>query len=152
MSGNTWNIEQMPKLIPGNLKSVNTIWNNKGFKCVFLINHLSMFNCKQYTWALLPYIAVEKSGHKTATVCSFVNTFLCGSKLLTVAVLWPVNKTANGGSFVASFRSLWPMCQQNCKPWQFYGHFSEFIEYSVHQNCKPWQFYGHFLESTSKWP
>ena len=59
------------------------------------------------------YIAVDKSGHKTATFCSSVHTFFCGSKLLTVAVLWPVNKTANGGSFMASFRSLCPMCQQN---------------------------------------
>ena len=89
------------------------------------------------TWVQLPYIAVEKSG-------SFVHTFYCGSKLLTVAVLWPVNKIANGGSSMASFRSLCPMCQQNCKPWHFYGHFSELTECSIHQNCKPWQFYGHF--------
>ena len=53
-------------------------------------------------------------------------------------------KAANGCSSVASFRSLCPMCQQNCKPWHFYGHFSELTECSIHQNCKPWQFYGYF--------
>ena len=58
------------------------------------------------TWVQLPYIAVEKSG-------SSVHTFYCGSKLLTVAVLWPVfgvcvlcvNKTASLGTFMATFRS-----------------------------------------------
>ena len=96
----------------------------------------------------MPYMEVEKSGHKTATVCSSVHTFTCGSKLLTVAVLWPANKTANGGSFVASFRSLWPMCQQNCKPWQFYGKPLAVLIHTKKcgQNCKRWQFCGHFFQ------
>ena len=62
---------------------------------------------------------------------------------------------------------------QNCKPWQFYGHFSEFMcivsiqlqtlavlwtlfghfvspwGFCMIQNCKRWQFYGHFSEL---WP
>ena len=60
-----------------------------------------------FTWAHLPYKAVLKSVHRTASVCSSIRTFF----------FWI--KTANGGSSTDT-------CQ-NCKPWQFYGHFSEFM-------------------------
>ena len=59
----------------------------------------------KYTWAHLPYIAVLKSVHRTATVCSSIRTFFRGSKLLTVAVLWTLAKTANRGSSMDTFRS-----------------------------------------------
>ena len=64
------------------------------------------FQFKQNTWEHLPYIAVLKSVHRTATVCSSIHTFFRGSKLLTVAVLWTlattpksVHKTATVISF-----------------------------------------------------
>ena len=57
------------------------------------------------TWAHLPYKAVLKSVHRTATVCSSIRTFFCGSKLPTVAVLWTLAKTANHGSSMDTFRS-----------------------------------------------
>ena len=77
-------------------------------------------------------------------------------QLQTLAVLWPLfwllshrqdfewAKTGNGGSSMASFLScepklltvavVWPLfwvvkiLSQNCKPWQLYGHFSEFVK------------------------
>ena len=52
------------------------------------------------------YIAVLKSIHRTATVCSSICTFFRGSKLLTVAVLWTLAKTANHGSSMDTFRSF----------------------------------------------
>ena len=117
------------------------------------------------------------------------------TKLLTMAVIWTlfgvvtnltcrhVVKTADRGSSMDTFRSssancrpkavLWTLfgplksCQQNCWPWQFYGHFSVLQE-SVHktadlcssmdtsilkiacsQNCWPWQFYGQIFHLTS---
>ena len=57
------------------------------------------------TWEHLPYVAVLKSGHTTATVSSSIHTFFHGSKLLTVAVLWSVAITANPGSSMATFPS-----------------------------------------------
>ena len=59
-----------------------------------------------YTWEHLPYIAVLKSVHRTATVCSSIRTFFRGSKLLTVTVLWTLAKTANRGSSMDTFRSF----------------------------------------------
>merc|ERR1711954_395744 len=76
------------------------------------------------TWAQQPYIAVLKSVHRTANLGSFMDTFrtfcltvriLHHTKLQTVAVLW----TLFGVVEIPS---------QNCKPWQFYGHFSEFLK------------------------
>ena len=55
------------------------------------------------TWEHLPYVAVLKSGHTTATVSSSIHTFFHGSKLLTVAVLWSVAITANPGSSMDTF-------------------------------------------------
>ena len=49
------------------------------------------------TWEHLPYIAVLKGVHRTATVCSSILTFFRGSKLLTVAVLLTLAKTTNRG-------------------------------------------------------
>ena len=59
-----------------------------------------------HTWAHLPYIAVLKSVHRTATVCCSIHTFFRGSKLLTLAVLWTLAKTANPGSSMYTFRSF----------------------------------------------
>ena len=84
------------------------------------------------------------------------------TKLLTMAVIWTlfgvvtnltcghVVKTADRGSSMDTFRSssancrpkavLWTLfgplksCQQNCWPWQFYGHFSVLQE-SVHKTA-----------------
>ena len=62
------------------------------------------------TWEHLPYIAVLKNVHRTATVCSSIRTFL-----RTVAVLWTFFKvhvhslhtTANLSSFMDTF---WTFC------------------------------------------
>ena len=59
-----------------------------------------------HTWEHLPYIAVLKSVHRTATVCSSFRTFFRGSKLPTVAVLWTLAKTANRGSSMDTFWSF----------------------------------------------
>ena len=96
------------------------------------------------------------------------------TKLQMVAVLWPlfgvcvlcVNKTANPGSSMATFRSL-----QNAQSTRTANPGSSMATFrSLHQsghktanhgssmattfkiifspqNCKPWQFYGHFSES-----
>ena len=53
------------------------------------------------------------------------------SKLQTVAVLWTLleavrnqaNKTANGCSSMDTFGGSERVCEQNCRPLQFYGHF-----------------------------
>ena len=53
------------------------------------------------------------------------------SKLPTVAVLWTLlgavrnqaNKTANGCSSMDTFGGSERVCEQNCRPLQFYGHF-----------------------------
>ena len=57
----------------------------------------------QISWEHLPYVAVIKSGHTTATISSSIHTFFHGSKLLTVAVLWSVAITANPGSSMDTF-------------------------------------------------
>ena len=79
------------------IKWINILLSN--FKAV--VNHCGNI----FTWAHLPYIAVLKSVHRTATVCSSTRTFFRGSKLLTVAVLWTLAKTANHGSSMDTFQS-----------------------------------------------
>ena len=49
-------------------------------------------------------------------------------------------KTANGGSSM-------DICQ-NCKPWQFYGHFSEFmciVSIQLQTLAVLWTLFGHFV-------
>ena len=70
-------------------------------ECSYLIFDL-LFD---FIWEHLPYIAGLKSCHRFATVSSSIRTFFRGSKLLTVAVLRPVAKTANLGSLMAAFWS-----------------------------------------------
>ena len=73
------------------------------------------------------------------------------TKLQTVAVLWTLlgqvrnqaNKTANGSSSMDPFGASERVCEQNCRPQQFYGHFWDITE-NCYQNCKRLQFYGHF--------
>ena len=75
---------------------------------------LSLYDCcylRAYTWDHLPYIAFLKSFNRTATICSSIRTFFRGSKLLMVAVLWTLAKTANRGSSMDTFQSScakWP--------------------------------------------
>ena len=101
---------------------------------------VSWYNCKPWQFY----------GHFSEMMC------MVTIQLQTLAVLWPLfwlfshrqdfggAKTANGGSSMAGFLScepklltvagLWPLfwvvkiLSQNCKPWQFYGHFSEFVK------------------------
>ena len=74
-------------------------------------------------------------------------------KLLTMAVLWPHHskssfhhKTANPGSFVAT---LWNLHQSGNKTANHCSCIATTFKIIFSpQNCKPWQFYGHFSEST----
>merc|ERR1711867_229095 len=57
-----------------------------------------------------------------------------------------VNKTANPGSSMATFRSLHQSSHKTANHGSSMATSFRII-FST-QNCKPWQFYGHFLEST----
>jgi len=96
-------------------------------------------------------------------------------QLQILAVLWPLfwlfshrqdferAKTANGGNSMASFLScepklltvavVWPIfwfvkiLSQNCKPWQLYGHFSEFVKsgHTTARVCSSMYTYSRFF-------
>ena len=72
----------------------------------------------------LPYIAVLKSVHRTATICSSIHTFFRGSKLLTVAVLWTIFGVFKKCSFGTGFPQLRKVSIK-LPPFAVLGHNSE---------------------------
>ena len=91
-----------------------------------------------------------EAGVWTVTVYRAIfSTFF--TKLLTMAVLWTlfgvlrnlicghVAKTADHGSSMDGFRSLSANCRPKAVLWTLFGPLK-----SCQQNCWPWQFYGHF--------